>query len=133
MTEEKPPDPEQMIALRKPVELAKRSAEVVPLRNFPEKQPDRLKAADAIKLVRALASETENIVVIPYGKKKGEMRGITRRQMELCVQKGTLTEGPFLNPHGNWQFNMYRHAAGEEITCVVAIEWARRVLVINAF
>jgi hypothetical protein len=29
--------------------------------------------------------------------------------------------------------NLYRHAAGEEITCVVAIEWATNVVVITAF
>jgi hypothetical protein len=80
-----------------------------------------------------LAAETDNIVVIPYGKAKAKTRRITRRQIELCVQKGTPTEGPFLNRYGNWQMNLYRHAAGEEITCVVAIEWATRVLVINAF
>jgi hypothetical protein len=46
---------------------------------------------------------------------------------------GTIAEGPFLNPHGNWQMNLYRHASGEELTCVVAIDWPRKLLVINAF
>jgi hypothetical protein len=27
--------------------------------------------------------------------------------------------------------NFYRHAAGEEVTCVVAIEWATKLLIIN--
>lgn len=36
-----------------------------------------------------------------------------------------------MNRHGNWQVNMYRHAAGEELTCTVAIEWAERLLVIT--
>jgi hypothetical protein len=96
-------------------------------------QPADLSAAGALKVIRLLAENTDNIVLIPYGRKKTAMRKITRRQIELCVQKGTLTAGPFLNHHGHWQMNLYRHAAGEEITCVVAIEWAARVLVINAF
>jgi len=30
--------------------------------------------------------------------------------------------------------NLYRHAAGEEITCVLAIDWcSNKLLVINAF
>jgi hypothetical protein len=118
-----------------PVLAARRPAEVVRLdpRLFPEVQPDRLTSADAVRIVRLLATNTNNIVVIPYGKRKAKVRAITRRQIELCVQKGTLTEGPFLNRYGNWQMNVYRHAAGEEITCVVAIEWATRVLVINTF
>lgn len=100
---------------------------------IPREQPDRLSAALALKIVRLIAADTDNIVVIPYGRRRAQQRNITRRQIELCVQKGTITEGPFLNQHGNWQMNLYRHAAGEEVTCVVAIDWATRVLVINAF
>ena len=84
-------------------------------------------------MIRELAADTSRIVIIPYGKRKSRRRGITRRQIELCVQKGTITEGPFVNLKGNWQVNLYRHAAGEELTCVVAIDWATKVLVINAF
>jgi Domain of unknown function (DUF4258) len=102
-------------------------------RAIPREQPAHLSAALALKVVRLIAADTDNIVVIPYGRRRAQQRNITRRQIELCVQKGTIVEGPFLNQHGNWQMNFYRHAAGEEVTCVVAIEWATRVLVINAF
>jgi hypothetical protein len=60
-------------------------------------------------------------------------RRITRRQIELCLQKGTIVEGPSMNAHGNWQVNVLRHAAGEELTCTVAIEWATQLLVITVF
>lgn len=112
-----------------------RSAEVVRLdrRLVPAVQPGKLSAADAIRIIRVLSADTNNIVVIQYGKRRAKQRAITRRQIELCVQMGTVSEGPFLNQHGNWQMNLSRHAAGEEITCVVAIEWATRVLVINTF
>jgi hypothetical protein len=102
-------------------------------RAIPREQPDRLSSALALKVVRLIAADTDNIVVIPYGRWRAQQRKITRRQIELCVQKGTIVEGPFFNQHGNWQMNFYRHAAGEEVTCVVAIDWATRVLVINAF
>ena len=100
---------------------------------MPNAQPDKLSPADALKIVRAIAADTDNIVVIPYGARRAKERRIERRPIERCVQKGTIVEGPFLNQHGNWQMNMYRHAAGEELTCVVAIEWLTKVLVINAF
>lgn len=113
----------------------KHSAEIVTLHQgfMPPMQPQRLSGADAIKIIRTLAANTDNIVTLPYGSKRAKQRKVTRRQMELCVQKGTITEGPFLNNFGNWQMNLFRHAAGEQITCVVAIEWATRVLVINTF
>lgn len=96
-------------------------------------QPDHLSTADALKIVRRLASDSDNIVVIPYGRMRARQRRIERRSIERCVRMGTIAEGPFLNAHGNWQMNLYRHAAGEALTCVVAIDWPAKVLVINAF
>jgi putative transcriptional regulator len=29
------------------------------------------------------------------------------------VRLGAIQEGPFLNQHGNWQLNLYQHAAGD--------------------
>lgn len=92
-------------------------------------EPLHLSAPAALKMIRELAADTERIVVIRYAQK----RGIPRRQIERCVQKGNITEGPFRNAKGNWQVNLYRRAAGEELTCVVVIDWATKVLVINAF
>lgn len=98
-----------------------------------EAVPLKLNAATALRVVRRIAADTNNIVVIGHGQKRSKKRRITRRQIELCVQKGSITEGPFLNAHGNWQMNLFRQAAGEELTCVVALEWATKILVITAF
>lgn len=84
-------------------------------------------------MIRKLAEDSNNIIVISHGKKRARQRQVSRPQIEMCVRKGTITEGPFLNQHGNWQVNLFRHAAGEELTCVVAIEWAAKVLVISTF
>lgn len=100
------------------------SAEVVPL---------RLTSHAALRVVREIAADTNNIVVISHARLRGRQRQITRRQIELCVQRGTISEGPFMNQHGHWQVNLQRHAAGEEITCVVAIDWRTKVLVITTF
>jgi hypothetical protein len=112
-----------------------RSAEVVELkRPFPPaQQPNRLNHADAVRLVRIIAADSNNIVVIAHAKKRGKQRSITRIQIERCVRMGIITEGPFINQHGNWQMNLTRQTAGEEITCVAAIEWATRIIVITTF
>jgi hypothetical protein len=127
MTEPEKPKPK--------AQSAKPSAQVIPLerRQIPAQQPDHLSEAEALRIVHLLAVDSANIVVIEYGKRRAKQRKITRPQIEKCVRLGTIQEGPFLNQFGNWQFNLYRHAAGEQVTCVVAIEWATRVLVINAF
>jgi hypothetical protein len=114
---------------------AQHSAEVVPLQSaaIPSAQPAKLSVSEALKVVRMLAADTANIAVISHGKKRAGQRKITRRQIELCVQRGTISEGPFVNQRGNWQMNFCRRAAGEEITCVVAIEWATKLIVITTF
>ena len=112
-------------------------AEVVPLLSaaIPAEQPARLSAPEALRVVRLLAADTANIVVHPYGARRAKERRppISRRQIELCVQRGTIVEGPSLSQFGKWKMNFYRHAAGEQITCVVEIEWATKLLIINAF
>jgi hypothetical protein len=112
------------------------SAEVVPLRHPtfpPAQQPDRLNDADAIKLIHMLAADSNNIVVIKHAQKRRAQRNITRPQIERCIQKGTITEGPFINAQGNWQVNLSRFTAGEQITCVVAIDWPARLIVVTTF
>lgn len=99
-------------------------AEIVPL---------ALTASAALKMVRQLAADSDNIVIIGHARKRGKQRRINRRQIELCLRKGSICEGPFFNQKGNWQVNMYRHAAGEEMECVVAIDWGRSLIVVTVF
>jgi hypothetical protein len=111
------------------------SAQVVPIRRAfpPERQPDRLNDGDALKLIRMLAADSNNIVVIRHAQKRKAQRNITRPQIERCIQKGTITEGPYINAKGNWQVNLSRFTAGEQITCVVAIDWPARLIIVTTF
>ncbi len=96
-------------------------------------QPERLTPADAIRLIREIGEDSDRIVVLRHAQTRQRQRRITRRQIEACVRRGSIAEGPFLNSHGNWQVSLYRHAAGEAMTCVVAIDWPKRLLVITVF
>lgn len=93
--------------------------------------PTDLSTPAATLMVQQLAGESGRIVILDHCRERMEKRRITRRQVEQCLQKGTISEGPFMNRYGNWQVNTYRHAAGEELTCTVAIEWAERLLVVT--
>lgn len=95
--------------------------------------PITLTTQHAIKVIRELAKDTDNIVIIAHAKMRGRQRRISRRQVELCVQRGIITEGPFVNAQGNWQVTLQRQAAGEEIECAVAIDWGRKLIVITSF
>src|SRR5690606_932031 len=95
--------------------------------------PLQMTAHTALRLIRELAVDSENIVIIQHSSKRMKQRKVSRRQIELCIQKGTITEGPFFNQYGNWQVNLSRHAAGEEITCTVAIEWGTQLIVVTVY
>lgn len=99
-------------------------AEVIPL---------KMSRPVALAHIHDLAADSGRIVVIRHGRDRQKERHITRRQIEECVRKGYIAEGPFLNEHGNWQVTMASYGAGEELACVVAIEWATRLLIITTF
>jgi hypothetical protein len=93
--------------------------------------PLALSAPAALRMIREIAVESDNIILIGHAKGRGRQRRISRSQVEACVRKGTIIEGPFMNDHHNWQVTLYRHAAGEEMKCAVAIDWPSRLIVIT--
>lgn len=98
-----------------------------------EIKPFRMDKPAALKMIRGLAADSDRIVVISHAMKRQAERKITRRQIETCVRTGYIAEGPFLNDHNNWQVTMRCYSAGEELACVVAIDWPSQLIVITTF
>lgn len=107
--------------------------EVLPWPSASGEQPKRLSRHEACKLVHLLAQDSTNVLIVTHAKQRQRKRQISRRQIMCCLRKGSVTEGPFVNAYGNWQVNVSRLAAGEEITCTVAIEWTRQLVVVTVF
>jgi hypothetical protein len=107
-------------------------AKVVQLRPL-DKIPVKLSKHEALMLVRRVAQDSKNVFVSPHARGRQKKHGITRRQLMTCLAKGVITEGPFLNKYGNWQVNVSRLAAGEQITCTVAIEWQDQLVVVTVY
>jgi hypothetical protein len=105
-------------------------AKVVQLRPT-DRVPEKLSAHEARAIVRRVAQDSKNVFVSPHAKKRQEKYGISRRQIMTCLERGVITEGPFVNKYGNWQVNVSRLAAGEQITCTVAIEWQTQLVVVT--
>lgn len=98
-----------------------------------EEQPQALSRDRALRLIRTLAADSANIVIVNHARLRGRQRQISPRQIQDCCLKGTITEGPFVNAHGQWQMNLYRHAAGEAMNCVVAIDWPSRLIIVTVY
>jgi hypothetical protein len=95
--------------------------------------PLRLNAGDALNVIRKISADSKNIVVVEHGRLRAAQRKFTRTEIERCLRRGTISEGPFMNVHGNWQVTLTGRSAGRNIHCVVAIDWAVRVIVITVF
>jgi hypothetical protein len=98
-----------------------------------ETSPQRLSAIAAVQVVRLLARNSGNIVVIKHARRRLAERKVTRIQVERCLRNGTISEGPFMNLKGHWQLNLTHRTAGDEVTCVVSIEWKRKLIVVTVF
>ncbi len=105
-------------------------AKVVP---FKAPVPTALSVADALKVIREIAADSSRVILGKHASKRGRQRAINRRQIDVCLRRGLIEEGPFMNMHGHWQVTMCRRAAGDEIHCVVAIDWATRLIVITVY
>lgn len=91
-----------------------------------------LSPAKALQKICKIGADSLNIVVQQtHGRARQRSRRVSHAQIVKCVRLGTIQEGPFLNDKGNWQVTMFRHSAGEELACVVAIEEPNQLVVIT--
>ena len=93
--------------------------------------PMKMRPATALRMIRKLAADSDRIVIVNHAAKRQRERSITRKQIEFCMQSGFIAEGPFMNDFGNWQVTLCCRHAGDELTCVVAIDWPSQLIVIT--
>jgi hypothetical protein len=96
-----------------------------------DQRPDKLSRSDAIKLVRELAADSANVALTKHCRERMQERDVTLRQILDCLLKGIISDGPAIDINGNWKMDIYR--AIYDLTCVVAIEWRSRLIVITVF
>ena len=83
--------------------------------------------------IKRIAEDSGNIVLLSHGRMRSRQRRITRPQIEACISKGYVEEGPFVNSHGLWQVTMCRRVAGDEVRCVIAVDLPSKILVITTY
>jgi hypothetical protein len=101
---------------------------------FPASQPRTLSTHDALRIVRELAARSENVAVIPHGRKRKHERCISHADILRVLRRGVCVEGPYIAAKsGLWRLNVEGRSAGELLTCVVEIVWRKKLLVVTAF
>ncbi|MCA3656540.1 MAG: DUF4258 domain-containing protein [Methylobacterium sp.] len=99
---------------------------------FRKPEPSRMSRQEFKAIVMDMVAKG-NIRVATHLYRDHPERGITQAMIERCLEKGTVQQDPYKNKFGNFQAEVFRHMAGEQMTVVAAIEWECQVIVITAF
>ena len=96
-------------------------------------QPANLSSNDARAIVREIAQDSARIaLVLGHAKMRATQRGISLEDIQRVLLRGVVTEGPYIAAKsGWWRLNVTGQSAGAQITSVVEIEWATRLLVVT--
>jgi hypothetical protein len=81
-----------------------------------------LTAPRALAIINDLAVNSENVFLIDHTKKSMKKRHITRAQIDQCLQKGKITEGPYRDiGSGNWRVKMEHYSSGQCVRVVAEL------------
>jgi len=98
-----------------------------------EALPATLSKAAAIRVIKELGANVDNIVTLSHCKKRMAKRKISIAQIHRVVQAGFIDGDPWLDEFANWRVTMRGFSAGTQITIGVSIAWKTRLLVVTVF
>ncbi len=84
--------------------------------------PLQLNDAAALRIIRAVAKESERVFFSEHAVQRMKQRHITRVQVLECLRRGTISEPTHQDVHGNWKCNVSWAHAGDQITVAVGIK-----------
>ena len=85
-------------------------------------QPLRPSDASFIRKLRAIAADSNRVVLTDHAKKRMKERRITLRQVLECLRKGRIDEPAHATIHGDWKATLEHQYAGDVVKVAVAIE-----------
>ena len=98
-----------------------------------EPVPMRMNDANALKLLREIAQDSGNVILVDHARKRMRQRKVTTVQIIECLRRGVVSEPVALDIHGNWKLTVAHRVAGKDLNVAVAIDLPSRALVITVF
>ena len=74
-----------------------------------------------VKNIRQAAALSENITITRHALERMRERGITRIEVNRCLQHGQLQGAAFKNEHDNWQAELMHTVAGKRLVVQAAL------------
>jgi len=84
--------------------------------------PLQLTTPAALRIIRAAAEDSARVFFTTHAIQRMKLRKITRVQVLDCLRRGTISEPPHRDVHGNWKCNVSRFHAGDTITAAVGLK-----------
>lgn len=100
----------------------------------PDRQPDSLDPFEARRIVQEIAGDSARVAILPHAQKRKRQRRISLEDVLRVLRSGNITEGPYVAlKSGWWRFTMTGRSAGDEVSCVIEIEWKTKLLVVTVY
>ncbi|MCE9522327.1 MAG: DUF4258 domain-containing protein [Alphaproteobacteria bacterium] len=96
-----------------------------------ERQPDKLSAAEARKVIREIASDDARLLISTHARERMERRSVSIDDVLKVVRTGLIVEGPYLGVKGDWRVELQRSLSEDVVSVAVAIKWRTRLLVVT--
>lgn len=98
-----------------------------------EPVPLRMNDATALKVLREIAQDSAQVIFTHHARQRMRQRKVSPVQVLTCLQRGIVSESVALDVHGNWKLTVTHRVAGKELDVAVAIDVAKRAIVITVF
>lgn len=82
----------------------------------------RLSDAGFLKKLRAIAKDSDRVVLTKHAKQRMRQRRVNYRQIMECLRRGRICEPAHFTIHGDWVATLEHQYAGDAVRVVVAIE-----------
>lgn len=89
----------------------------------------KLSPARAQAQIRALALDTESIILTDHAQQRMEQRGIVMRDLLRILRTGYVDEAPVELRAGDWQCKMTQKIGGREAGAVTIIVQAQQLVI----
>jgi len=96
-----------------------------------------LTAPRALAIIKELSVNSENVFLVDHAKKSMKKRHITRAQIDQCLLKGKITEGPYRDVgSGNWRVRMEHYSYGQCVRVIAELftnDQGEKIIIITTF
>lgn len=82
----------------------------------------RLSDAGFLKKLRAIAKDSNRVVLTKHARQRMKQRRISQRQVMECLRHGRIYEPAHLTIQGDWKATLEHQYAGDVVRVAVAIE-----------